>query len=101
MTSFFPFPQIVAFALIESRVEGAFDSNIKQQKRCLDLDVIATSLSRAQFLPDSLFDPLWSNVVSAVTELMAEEKPYPELLSASLRIMSRLKNSKQGVRTSS
>ena len=96
---FFRCRQAVAFAMIESRVEVAFDPNVKKQKRTLETEIIASALTTG-LIPDPLFESLWQNVTAAITDMMAEEKPFPELLSASLRIMSNLKRSKQGVSAS-
>lgn len=88
--------QAVACALIESRVERAFDPNVTKQKRALEADIIATALPRG-IIPDDLFQSLWHKSTATVTELLAAEKPSPELLSSNLRIMSHLKNLNQAV----
>ena len=90
------FVQSVAFTLIQSRAEIAFDPNVKPQKRCLETTIIANALPRGP-LPASLFDTLWDKAVQAVTQLMQQEKPVPELLSSSIRILQHLKLSAQGV----
>lgn len=90
--------QAIACALIEARVERAFDPNVKKQKRALEADIIATALPRG-VIPDPLFQSLWYKSTETVTQLLAEEKPSPELLSSNLRIMSHLKNLNQAVST--